>query len=69
MLKHGYLKILQYLLGDVNADGKINARDAKLVLQYFNGQVTLTAEQQARADVNKDGKINARDAKLILQNI
>ena len=55
------------LLGDVNADGKINARDAKLVLQYFNGQVTLTKEQQARADVNKDGKINARDAKLILQ--
>ena len=25
------------VLGDVNGDGKINARDAKLVLQYFNG--------------------------------
>lgn len=57
----------EILLGDVNQDGKINARDAKLVLQYFNGNVSFTAEQKARADVNKDGKINARDAKLILQ--
>jgi len=31
------------LLGDVNGDGKVNARDAKLVLQYFNGNVELTA--------------------------
>ena len=54
-------------LGDVNGDEKINARDAKLVLQYFNGNVELTAEQKAKADVNGDGKINARDAKLILQ--
>ncbi len=56
-----------FKLGDVNADGKVNARDAKLVLQYFNGKATLTAEQRARADINKDKKINARDAKLILQ--
>ena len=55
------------LIGDVNGDGKINARDAKLVLQYFNGKVELTEEQKAKADVNGDGKINARDAKLILQ--
>jgi len=54
-------------LGDVNGDEKINARDAKLVLQYFNGKVELTDEQKAKADVNGDGKINARDAKLILQ--
>ena len=55
------------LIGDVNGDGKINARDAKLVLQYFNGKTEFTEEQKAKADVNGDGKINARDAKLILQ--
>ena len=55
------------LLGDVNGDGKVNARDAKLVLQYFNGKVEFTEEQKAKADVNGDSKINARDAKLILQ--
>jgi len=61
------VNVTKGILGDVNNDGKVNARDAKLVLQYFNGQVTLTAEQQSRADINGDGKINARDAKLILQ--
>jgi len=54
-------------LGDVNGDEKINARDAKLVLQYFNGKVEFTEKQKAKADVNGDSKINARDAKLILQ--
>ena len=54
-------------LGDINADGQINARDAKMALQYFTGKIQLTEEQIKRADVNKDGQINARDAKLILQ--
>ena len=54
-------------LGDINGDLEINARDAKLAIQYFTGKIELTTEQQARADVNKDGNINARDAKLIIQ--
>ena len=57
----------EHLIGDINADGKINARDAKMALQHFTGKIKLTDEQKERADVNKDGKINARDAKLILQ--
>ena len=54
-------------LGDVNDDGKINARDAKLVMQHFTKKITLTEEEQKRAEVSGDGKINARDAKLIMQ--
>ena len=54
-------------LGDINADGKINARDAKMALQQFTGKIKLTEDQKSRADVNDDGKINARDAKMILQ--
>ena len=57
----------QFKMGDINADGKINARDAKMALQHFTGKIKLTDDQKSRADVNEDGKINARDAKLILQ--
>lgn len=53
--------------GDVNGDGKINAIDARWILQSASGERTLTAEQRARADVNGDGKINAIDARWILQ--
>lgn len=53
--------------GDVNGDGKINAVDARWVLQASSGARTLTAEQQACADVNGDGRINAVDARWILQ--
>mgnify|MGYP005770669519 CR=1 FL=1 len=60
-------KINQYELGDIDGDGKINARDAKLVMQHFTKKIILTEEQQERAEVSGDGKINARDAKLIMQ--
>lgn len=56
-----------YTLGDINEDGQINARDAKLALQYYVGKIDLTETQKLAADVNEDGEINARDAKLILQ--
>lgn len=57
------------LWGDANHDGKVNAKDATLVLQY---SVDTLAEGQffctKRTDVNGDGKINAKDATLILQH-
>ncbi len=53
-------------LGDVNADGKINASDATRVLLASVGKVTLTEEQTAAADVTGDGNVNASDATQIL---
>lgn len=53
--------------GDVNGDGKVNAIDARFILQSASGERILTAEQAACADVNGDGKINAIDARWILQ--
>ena len=55
--------------GDVNGDGRINARDARALLRYLaglteEGEIDLTA-----ADYNGDGKINARDARAILRFI
>lgn len=60
-------KIDMYILGDINNDEKVNARDAKLALQAYTGKVVLDENQKLAADVNGDKKVNARDAKMILQ--
>lgn len=53
--------------GDLNGDDKINAVDARWVLQAASGVRELTDAQKAAADLNSDGKINAVDARWILQ--
>ena len=55
-------------LGDVNHDGKVNAKDATLILQKSVG--VLKAENafcDKCAEVSGDGKLNAKDSTLILQ--
>ena len=52
--------------GDVNCDGKVNSRDALMVLQLNAGLQTILHCVQ-NADVSQDGRINSRDAALILQ--
>ena len=65
------LPLPQYDLGDVNLDGKINAKDASLALVAYAENETnpdrLTAVQKAAADVDFDGKITAKDASKILR--
>ena len=51
--------------GDVNGDNKVDAVDARWVLQAAAGMRTL--ENATAADVNRDGKIDAVDARWILQ--
>ena len=58
-------------LGDINADGDINAVDASSVLAYYASTSTNQAggyndEQKLNADVNHDRLINAVDASNIL---
>lgn len=60
-----------YVLGDVNLDGAIDANDASKILeiyaQYSSGATpTDSAEQLLAADVDKDGIITSSDASLIL---
>ncbi len=50
--------------GDTNGDGRVNAIDAALVLQYAAG---LLPSISPNSDANRDGQINAIDAALILQ--
>ncbi|MBO7395104.1 MAG: hypothetical protein J6U16_03170 [Ruminococcus sp.] len=58
-------------LGDVNNDGKIDAKDASAILVEYSkmstgGEGEMTAAQKDSADVDADGKIDAKDASAIL---
>lgn len=54
-------------LGDVDDNGKVNATDARLTLQYSVKKITFTTEQMQAADVDGNGTVNTTDARLILQ--
>jgi hypothetical protein len=52
--------------GDVNCDGKVNSRDALMVLQLNSGLKNILPCIK-NADVNNDNRINSLDAFLILE--
>lgn len=66
-----------YGLGDVNADGKTNTRDAALALKIYSKLIQSEEDATAqkikatgwaeRADVNGNGKVDTNDAARILQ--
>ena len=55
------------VLGDLNEDGKPDAKDALVVLKIAVGKIQPTDVQEIAADVNKDNIINAKDALEILK--
>ncbi|MDO4863145.1 MAG: dockerin type I domain-containing protein, partial [Ruminococcus sp.] len=60
-----------FMLGDVNFDGKVDAKDASLILVAYSkastgGEYGFTENQEKAAEVNGDGKIDAKDASAIL---
>ncbi|MBR5232572.1 MAG: bacterial Ig-like domain-containing protein [Clostridia bacterium] len=58
---------LDFMIGDVNGDGKISAADARIVLRSSAKLQSLADNYLAAADVNKDKKITAADARVILR--
>ena len=54
------------LLGDVNADGKVNVSDVTTLINMILGFETTN---QARADVNGDGKVNVSDVTALINII
>lgn len=56
-------------VGDVNGDGRINARDARALLRLVAGLAEEGEANEAAADVNGDGRVNARDARTLLRQI
>ncbi len=58
-----------YSKGDVNADKKIDVKDALMVMNYTSGKISLTSAQKTRADVTGDGKVDVKDSLRIMQYI
>lgn len=58
---------VDFELGDLNADGKVTAADARVTLRIAAKLVTPTAEQMKAADIDGNGKITASDARKILR--
>lgn len=53
------------MVGDVNSDGQLNAKDSNLLKQFISGEnVEIRAEN---ADINNDGTISSKDANLLKQ--
>jgi surface protein len=57
----GYLRKKQFLLGDVNGDGKVTPADAIMILYHYFG-VVQTDFIEAAANVNGDENISPADA-------
>lgn len=58
-----------WLTGDVNGDGKINAKDKKILYNHIAGSSPLTDYAFLVGDVNNDGRVNAKDKKMIYNHI
>ncbi|MGP1347533.1 MAG: dockerin type I repeat-containing protein [Phycisphaerales bacterium] len=52
---------------DVNGDGRVDTRDAALVLSLVSGNTFERSDVMSRADVNDDGVISTQDAIAILR--
>lgn len=72
---HGKIKYLNYTnrkKGDVNGDGKIDARDYMLCKRIVLKTYIPTAEEKWAADINNDGKVSALDylrlKRMVLKN-
>ena len=55
------------VLGDVNGDGEIDARDSLRILKYAVGTYEINGIFSTSADLNKDGIIDARDSLRVLK--
>jgi hypothetical protein len=53
------------VLGDVNADGIVNADDVQIINQLAVGVVEHKGDSKWAADVNQDGVVDLRDAEAL----
>lgn len=61
------VKYKEFLPGDVNGNGVLDADDARKALRASAGLEKLTDEQKKAADLNGDGKITAGESREILR--
>lgn len=57
-----------FLPGDVNRDGKVNAKDVIAIMKHIIGNELPVFDEKA-ADMNGDGKINAKDVTKLMKTL
>lgn len=60
---------LKNILGDVNLDGTLDLTDARLILRYEKGLISLAPWKIREGDINKNGKTTSEDAKMLVEAI
>jgi len=60
---------LQYEMGDVNRDGKLNIKDATAIQKFLAKITDFDDEQMTLADYFADGKVNIKDATQIQKKL
>ena len=55
------------VIGDVNGDGEVDARDSLRILKNSVGTYDLNAEYSEAGDLNGDGIIDSRDSLRVLK--
>ena len=58
-----------FILGDINGDGKVNGKDWNRMYEYINETAELNGEELTRGDVNNDGKVNGKDWNRLYEHI
>ena len=63
--------VVEKLYGDVNADGKVNTEDRRILARTLAGwdEYLLETIDKSTADVNDDGKINAEDRLILTRHL
>lgn len=57
------------LTGDINGEGKVNAKDVSLLARSLVGKTTLGDSQLAAAEIRKDGKVNGMDVSMLARSL
>ena len=55
------------LIGDINEDGKINLKDACIIIKHIAGYQSIAQEKMIIADCNMDNCINLKDVQFIIK--
>ena len=63
----GHISVKFRLRGDVDGDGRVNAKDAILTLRIAAGLITPDERQRKAADMSGDGVVKSNDAILVLR--
>ena len=67
IVENGNVKIIKYIPGDINDDGKVNNKDVSRLFDYVSDVPCVVVEDAL--DVNGDGKVNNKDVSRLFDYV